>query len=165
MAYHRYHCNLYCWVDGRSFLLCFLRMTDASHVSILMYIRPSFSCGDSSIRLWSLAMYVSIVSRVGTSFVPGRGIVIKLFVSVWRRASRWCCKAMLFDLCCTASTSSSLMACFMFSMCLLRMAFCSSYSVFCLRNLRSSASRALLWELYLIPHSCIIVFINTLNIV
>ena len=72
---------------------------------------------------------------------PGSGIREKLATSVVRSRSRCCCNAALLLRCWVASTSSFSIACFMLSTCLLSIAFCSSYSVFCRRSCRSSASR------------------------
>ena len=63
------------------------------------------------------------------SFSPGSGTELKFLVSVARRLSRWPCSVMFVLRCCTASTSSFSMTCFMLSMCLLKMAFCYSSSV------------------------------------
>ena len=72
---------------------------------------------------------------------PGSGIREKLATSVVRSRSRCCCNAALLLRCWVASTSSFSIACFMLSTCLLSIAFCSSYSVFCRRSCRNSASR------------------------
>lgn len=68
-----------------------------------------------------------------------------------RNESRCCVNAQLELLCCTASISNLSMACFIFSICLLRMAFCSSSSVACFLNCRSSPSLAkILTKCYLL---------------
>ena len=72
---------------------------------------------------------------------PGIGIREKLATRVVRSKSRCCCSAALLFRCWVASTSSFSIACFMLSTCLLSIAFCSSYSVFCRRSCRNSASR------------------------
>lgn len=79
--------------------------------------------------------------------LPGNGTELKLSVSVVRRLSRWPCSAMFVLRCCTASISSFSIACFMLSMCLLRIAFCSSNSVVCFLSCLSSPSRAKMQKL------------------
>ena len=102
---------------------------------------------------WSLQQMLlkSFVFNDPTAFSHRelRGTVF--LVRVARRLSMWTCSAMFVLRCCTASTSSFSMACFMLSMCLLKMAFCSSSSVVCLRSCLSSPSRAMIrWEVKII---------------
>ena len=83
--------------------------------------------------------------------LPGIGIAAKCVASVDLNDSRCCWRARLELLCCTASISNLSMACFIFSMCLLKIAFCSSSSVACLLNCRNSPSLAeiiKIWNYY-----------------
>lgn len=91
-------------------------------------------------RIWRMTAGKKFRSKSLHS--PGNGTELKLSVSVVRRLSRWPCSAMFVLRCCTASISSFSMACFMLSMCLLRIAFCSSSSVVCFLSCLSSPSRA-----------------------
>ena len=93
---------------------------------------------------WSLQQMLlkSFVFNDPTAFSHRELSGAVFLVTVARRLSRWPCSAMFVLRCCTASTSSFSMACFMLSMRLLNMAFCSYSSVVFLRSCLSSLSWA-----------------------
>ena len=121
--------------------MCFSKISEVSVRFRTCFFSPFPSQGGAMQCCSNLYAYYP-VTRNSLLFVPGIGTEEKLLVNVARSASKWCCRARLLERCCTASTSNLSMACFMFSMCLLRMAFCSSYSVFCFLSCLSSASRS-----------------------
>lgn len=111
-------------------------------MSFILDVNSKFSLLFSWIYCCSFATNESTVSDVRGSVTPGIWISTKLREIICRNLARCLCSAVISFCCSFLSPSNLSMPFFIFSMCLLRMAFCSSNSVFTFLSFLSSFSRA-----------------------
>ena len=111
----------YCFIFHVKFVSIVLSILDFLHQStnFLIICCMWLQCLEHECW-WSLQQIFLLKSCVfydpTASFSPGSGTVLKFSVRVARSLSRWPCSAMFVLRCCTASTSSFSMACFMLSL-------------------------------------------------